>query len=234
MELRQYLLHPGQRDTLIDLFEQEFIESQEAVGITLIGQFRDIDDPNRFVWLRGFPDMPARKASLQAFYGGPVWREHRDAANATMVDSDNVLLLRPTHSASGFVLDTTRPQHGAIAVPPGLVVATILSFAAFPDDDFLDSFERVLAPVLGESGASVLATFVTEASANTFPVLPVREGEHVFVWFARFSDRAAYEAHLVSREQSSAWREQWALAASLLISPPQVLRLAPTARSLVR
>lgn len=93
VELRQYTLHPGRRDTLIALFEREFIETQEALGLRVIGQFRDLDDPDRFIWLRGFSDMSARRRSLAAFYDGPVWAAHRDAANATMVDSDNVRLL---------------------------------------------------------------------------------------------------------------------------------------------
>jgi hypothetical protein len=54
VELRQYSLVPGKRDVLIDLFEANFIESQEACGITVIGTFRDLDDDTRFVWLRGF------------------------------------------------------------------------------------------------------------------------------------------------------------------------------------
>ena len=53
VELRQYTLHPGQRDVLIDLFDREFVESQEALGMKIVGQFRDLDNPNRFVWLRG-------------------------------------------------------------------------------------------------------------------------------------------------------------------------------------
>ena len=234
-ELRQYTLHPGQRDTLIDLFEQEFIESQEDVGIVVIGQFRDVGDPNRFVWLRGFPDMFARKESLQAFYGGPVWREHRDAANTTMVDSDNVLLLHPAHATAGFRLDTMRrPPRDTAALPTGLVVTTTLSFAAQPGADFLETFERALTPILAQNGASILSSFVTEESVNTFPALPVREGEHVFVWFARFDNQAAYEAHCATLEQSPEWRERWASVVSLLKTPPQVLLLAPTARSLVR
>ena len=67
VELRQYALHPGQRDVLIDLFDREFVESQEAVGATVIGQFRDLDQPDRHVWLRGFADMDARKTMLEAF-----------------------------------------------------------------------------------------------------------------------------------------------------------------------
>jgi len=90
VELRQYTLHPGKRDVLIDLFDREFVESQEALGMKVIGQFRDLDNPNRFVWLRGFLDMPSRAQALKDFYGGATWKAHREAANATMIDSDNV------------------------------------------------------------------------------------------------------------------------------------------------
>jgi hypothetical protein len=95
-------LHPRKRDVLIDLFDREFVESQEALGMKVIGQFRDLDNPNRFVWLRGFRDMPSRAQSLKDFYGGPVWKAHREAANATMIDSDNVLLLHPATPTSAF------------------------------------------------------------------------------------------------------------------------------------
>src|SRR4029453_799553 len=100
VELRQYTLHPGQRDVLIDLFDREFVETQEAEGMRVLGQFRDLDNPNRFVWLRGFSDMPGPAHALCAFYGGPAWKAHSKAANATMVDSSNVLLLRPTRPTS--------------------------------------------------------------------------------------------------------------------------------------
>lgn len=71
LELRDYTLRPGQRETLIDLFEREFIESQEQHGMAMIGQFRDLDRPDHFVWLRGFADMLLRAQALAAFYDGP-------------------------------------------------------------------------------------------------------------------------------------------------------------------
>jgi hypothetical protein len=96
VELRQYTLLPGQRDVLVDLFTRHFVHSQEAVGIRVLGTYHDLDDPDRFVWFRGFPDMAARKASLAAFYiDSEAWRTHGPAANATMIDSSDVLLLRP-------------------------------------------------------------------------------------------------------------------------------------------
>src|SRR6202162_2076120 len=68
IELRQYTLHAGQRDVLIRLFDREFIETQEALGIAVIGQFRDLDRPDRFVWIRGFVNADARGQELAAFY----------------------------------------------------------------------------------------------------------------------------------------------------------------------
>jgi len=235
VELRQYTHHPGQRDVLIELFERVFIETQETLGITVIGQFRDLEDPNRFVWLRGFPDMDKRLAALRALYGGPMWQKHREEANATLVDSDNVLLLRPARPTSEFSLDlTNRPPQGTQEVPPGLVVATILSFETPPSTNFLDLFESTLAPALIKNGASILSSFVTEESANTFPALPVREGEQVFVWFSRFRDQAAYDEHVTALARSQQWHDQvWGPMVRYLKAAPEVLKLAPTARSLV-
>ncbi|MET0225806.1 MAG: NIPSNAP family protein [Dokdonella sp.] len=158
VELRQYTLHAGRRDELIALFEREFVASQEACGMRLLGLFRDLDDPQRFVWLRGFSDMPARAAALAAFYGGPVWQAHRSAANATMVDSDDVLLLRPARPDAGFA------QEGDCAAAPAhaLVIAMVWQLPVRVGADFLPWFERRTLPVLRGDGARLLASFVSE------------------------------------------------------------------------
>jgi hypothetical protein len=177
VELRQYTLRPGERDVLIDLFARELVAGQEALGMMILGQFRDLNDPDRFVWVRGFPDMAARPGALEAFYTGPVWKEHGKAANATMIDSDDVLLLRPAG-----------PQPPKDFMAPGFVVAGIHYFDEPVDNSFVERFERVLAPELTRTGGTVLGSYVTEQSQNNFPDLPVREGENVFVWFARFPE----------------------------------------------
>src|SRR5690349_1574176 len=145
VELRQYTLHPGKRDVLLDLFDREFIEPQEALGMKVIGQFRGLDHPDRFVWLRGFRDMTSRAKALSDFYGGPVWKAHRQAANATMIDSDNVLLLRPALRTSGFSLeDMKRPPVGSDEVPTSLIVATIYYFERSVPSGFINFFEHTL------------------------------------------------------------------------------------------
>jgi len=235
VELRQYTLHPGKRDVLIDLFDREFLESQEALGMKVIGQFRDVDNPNRFVWLRGFRDMPLRAQALKDFYGGPVWKAHREAANATMIDSGNVLLLHPVNPTSGFSFgNKERPPAGADEARSELVVATIYYFNAPVDAGFIEFFEKTVKPAVISSGATVLAYFVTEHSENTFPALPVREGENVFVWFARFNDPAAYERHIAALTQSPRWRDQISKElARRLKREPEILKLSPTTRSLL-
>src|SRR5579862_4651175 len=85
LEIRQYTLTQGSFPSFISLFEKNFIESQEADGITIVGTFRALDDPNRLFWVRGFPDMESRKNSLNAFYFGPVWKAFRNTANPMLV-----------------------------------------------------------------------------------------------------------------------------------------------------
>jgi len=236
VELRQYTLHPGKRDALIDLFDREFIESQEAVGIKVIGQFRDLEHPDRFVWLRGFRDMTARAKALSDFYSGPVWKAHREAANATMIDTDNVLLLRPALPTSGFSLENMkRPPIGSHEMPTSLVLATIYYFEGPAASDFINFFERTLKPVATSLGTAVSAYFVTERSENTFPALPVRAGENVFVWFSIFQDLAAYENYVGALSQSERWHDKVSgELESYLDRAPEVLKLSPTVRSQLR
>src|SRR5439155_5864394 len=135
-----------------------------------------------------------RARQLQEFYGGPVWKDHRDAANATMIDSDNVLLLRPARADSGFSLENlTRPPSGTSETSHGAIVASIYQLATSDKSDFVEFFESELAPKFTKAEASILATFVTENHPNTFPALPVREGVNVFVAFSRYNDRAGCE-----------------------------------------
>jgi hypothetical protein len=232
VELRQYTLRPGQRDVLIDLFEREFVESQEAFGMGILGTFRDLDRPDRFVWLRGFRDMASRGAGLGAFYGGPVWKAHGKAAGATMVDSDNVFLLRGARPDSGFAAgERPRPPKGATEARRGLIVANVYPLADGAGPDFVDFFDAVVKPALQAAGGTPVASYVSETAPNNFPRLPVRENEPVFVSFSVFADPSDHERFVARLAGSSTWT---AIAETLrrrLKGPPEVLRLQPTPRS---
>ena len=135
--------------------------------------------------------MPSRAESLRSFYFGPVWRQHRDAANATMIDSDNVLLLRPGRPVSGLASTLQGPS-----TPPdrGRVLVGIVSLSDAVDEGDLAYFCDEIAPCLTAAGARTLACLVTEPAENTFPALTIREGANVLVWFAGMPDHRAHTA----------------------------------------
>jgi hypothetical protein len=94
-----------------------------------------------------------------------------------MIDSDNVMLLCPSRPGSGFALS------------PAQVCEPLLCVVwPFSDDEQRSAFaNRCLKEVPRDSTnhrGGFLAAFVTDASTNTYPKLPVREGEHNFVVFA--------------------------------------------------
>ena len=128
-----------------------------------------------------------------------------------MIDSNNVLLLRPTSPGSGFAPESARG---------GLIVAMVHAVGVGGEEAFTEFFARTLEPALTLAGSTVLATFVSEHAANTYPALPIREGENVFVWFARFVDSAALERYRQAVETSDSRQR-----------PSEVLLLAPTPRS---
>jgi hypothetical protein len=115
------------------------------------------------------------------------------------------------------------------------VLATICHRDHPFDEAFAGFFEHHVRPVLADVGAAPLACFQTEHAENTFPALPVRTGENVFIWFTRFASQARLSDYLDWLEHPGLLQDQVlpGLLATLA-GAPQQLRLAPTARSLLR
>jgi hypothetical protein len=223
VELRRYTLHADAFADLIAIFEHHLVEAQEQTGMIVGGLFIDEDDADSFTWLRGFPSHDERVRSLEAFYRGPVWARHSDSANATMVDSDDVLLLRPTsppHPPPGAV-----PRGRANAAPrPERVLLGTCGLTAEADATepwFAATAHAALQDVLGVQ----VATWRTDPTPNRFPQLPVRN-ERTLAWLAVFADdttrasafeRLTSDAFLRDLDQRTAWH--------------RIHRLLPTARS---
>jgi hypothetical protein len=230
VELRQYTLKPGGFGVLNDLFDHYFVDGQEEAGISVLGQFQDRRRPEMFVWLRGFPDMKARHRALERFYDGPIWAAHRNAANATMVDSDDVLLLRPARPGSGIA--TAGGDAGEGQTSGGAVLVGVYLLREPAGEDVLRLLECQAFPRLRAAGARVRGFYVTEPSPNLFR-LPVREGEHAAVWIASASAERAASALAVIADRN--WRREVNLElVNRLATPPAILELAPTLRSRLR
>ena len=151
-----------------------------------------------------------------------------------MIDSDNVLLLRPAFPNSGFCLEhASRPTPGSRGQVAGLLVATIYHLGTMAGAAFAEFFARNLQSILTEAGVSVLASFVTETHSNTFPALPVREDANVFIWFSSVANGAIHEQR---KTRIAALLRQKKPAGQLanLVGSSEELLLSPTTRSLLR
>jgi len=235
VELRQYKIVHGKREEFIPFFEREFVETQDKAGMPLIGQFRDLDDSDRFVWMRSFSDMAERERALTDFYTGPVWKANRERANPMLDDNDNVLLLKPAAPGSGFEAPPPRPAPGMGLPADSVVVVNIHYLWKDPGEGFAAFFLGRMAPRLRAGGLPVLGAYVTETSPNTFPRLPVRQSEKVFVWFTRARDVARYRAAMRRVNESRDWKGSVASAlADFEERGAQTLYLSPTPRSALR
>jgi len=222
-ELRRYRLKPGQSDTLIALFDAEFVETQEAAGMSVIGQFRDCAEPDQFVWFRGFADQLERSAALPRFYGGPVWAQHGPAANATMIDSDDVLMLKPAGSAPAFADLPHRPA-GAFLDEGSLILPATHHL---PPDLPEEAARRCAAAIVAlaqAAGATVLASLISDHSPNGFPRLPVRAEANVVVTVVR-PPTGQFDA--VAERLKAA-------GADIPANSVEIAELMPTARSRLR
>jgi len=179
LELRQYTLYPGQRDVLISLFEDQFLAGQQSVGIRVDGQFRRVGHDDQFVWLRSFQTMEQRQEALSTFYSGAGWLPYRDRANATMIDSDNVLLLRPVQPEMALPTEVNR------RTATGVVLIAVFPLDSTVSNDSLTS-ALTIREAFASAGAEHLGLYVTDDSPNTFPALPVRSDGPFWVFLERF------------------------------------------------
>lgn len=96
IELRLYRIAPGMRVRFRKFFNDRTLEAQERSGMSVCGQFDDLDDENLFVWLRGFPGLVERDRRKADFYQSAYWLEElQDEAFSMIEDYSNVLLLTP-------------------------------------------------------------------------------------------------------------------------------------------
>jgi hypothetical protein len=145
-----------------------------------------------------------------------------------MLDSDNVLLLRPAGEGQGF--EPTSGGRGA----PHVIGARIHYLDTVDPVRFASFFDRSIRPRLADLGVRPIARFITEGAANNFR-LPIREHDRVYVWFARWNSLRDEEEFSARWSASSGWRDDApeAILAGLMRKPER-LRLAPTASSALR
>ena len=230
VELRRYRVKAGTGQAFGRYFESFFPEAFQQLGSIIFGQFLERADPTVFTWLRGFRDMAALGAVKQAFYDGPLWKEHGPTMNERLVDFSDALLLRPVGADREVLLlpavDPVREADG----PRGVVVAQIFAVVPGQEDALLHVAERTFAGYRA-AGAREAAVLGTLDVPNTFPRHPFRSDGPFLVWLGILPD----DQLLARRFQPEAARCARELSvAGFLRAPAELVVLDPTPRSRMR
>ena len=96
VEVRSYRIKPGRRAEFIELFERRAIAAQRSHGMKIVGPLLDLENPNKFVFLRSFPSMEELEQMKAAFYGGELWKNELEAIAMPMLESYDVILCETT------------------------------------------------------------------------------------------------------------------------------------------
>ena len=193
LELRNYLLKPGQRENFTRLFEANFIQSQQEAGSYVLGQYKVKGADNNFFWIRGFTNMTTRNKALNEFYHGETWKQHRSEANAMIVNNDNVYLLKPVN-----VKDSTNEvsfntnwfgQQKAIVVIDFYTSNT-------KRDKLIEFIRKQYNPILQDSHISRTSFWMSETATNDFPGLPVFQDKNLLVQITLYKDQLEYQTKM--------------------------------------
>jgi hypothetical protein len=192
LELRNYVIKPGQQDKFISYFETNFIDSQNELGGYILGQFRVKDADDNFFWIRGFNDMASRSRYLPEFYRGPFWKQRRNHVNEMIINNDNVHLLKPL-SLSEDAPDTAIDSN-EFGKKKGLVVIDYY-VANTRLKELIEFFKSKYLPFLKSNDIST-TSWVSELTENDFPGLPVFQDKNLLVTITPFKDEAEYQLKL--------------------------------------
>src|ERR1044072_6751908 len=102
VEVRSYRIKPGKRDEFIRLFEKRAVAALRTYGMQVTGPFLDVENPNKFVFLRSFPSLEERDRMKDAFYGGELRKNELEDLAMPVLHSYDVILCE---TSPGCVFD---------------------------------------------------------------------------------------------------------------------------------
>ena len=102
VEVRAYRIKPGRREEFIKFFETRAVPALRSHGMKILGPLIDVENPNKFVFLRGFPSLEDRERMKDEFYEGALWKNELEAIAMPLIESYDVILCE---TSRGFVSD---------------------------------------------------------------------------------------------------------------------------------
>lgn len=215
VELLSQHFGTGDGNRMVALFERQVADVQEALGVSVLGSFTVKGQPERFIWMRGFSDMAARRAALGRPNTGAGWPLRPDPHHAKPSPGDEVHLLRavtPEHGVTGL---RRLPRIGeTVASQPYTMVISEVRY-----QEWIGSFHLWSRLFLRKAGADPLASFATLEQFNDLPDVPVSRDRTMHV--------ALIAGDVPLPQLPRELRDR-------LRGEPEILTLVPTARSRLR
>jgi hypothetical protein len=112
VEVRTYTIVPGLRQQFLHLFETRTGPLQRSLGIQVFGPWPDIEDPDRFVWLRAFPSWDERERMKRALYEGPEWTGELEAVMMPMLAEFTSIQIEMSEEAVTALASATNEERG--------------------------------------------------------------------------------------------------------------------------
>lgn len=229
IELRNYLMRPGHRDEFITGFEDKIIDTLNARGNLVLGQFIVKGSPDNFFWIRGFKDMQSRLKCLKGFYSSEYWSKHVYIPIAHVINYNNVYLLKPVDILSGkmdsvkFNVDWFGKEKG-IAVVEFIVANERLS-------QLLNFMGTKLDPITRTAGVRNISYWISELTPNNYPDLPAFQDKNLLVSISFYQSETEYNT--VMQKVMSNLTDDLKFEMLGYITTKTTMILYPTAKSYV-
>lgn len=182
---------PGERNNYKAGFET-IVDTLNARKNYVLGQYYITDGPDRFVWIRGFDDMPSRKEALTGFFESMYWKEIMGSITKDIVNYTNVYLLKPLQIEkakidSGFAFD------GKWFATQNNFTVVDFYLANGMRDDFIGFLQSTFDSVLSKSGARDRTYWISEMTENNSP-LPAFQDQNLVVAVTHFASEKELNA----------------------------------------
>jgi len=93
-ELREYRIKDGKRDRWVALMEEKIIPFQVSKGMTIVGSFVALDEPDLYVWIRRFESEEEAERLYKAVYETEFWNTEIKPQSGEMLDRERIRVTR--------------------------------------------------------------------------------------------------------------------------------------------
>lgn len=102
VEVRSYRIKPRRRADFIKFFETISIPAHRKYGMEVLGPLLDVENPNKYVWMRSFPSLEERDRIKTEFYDGELYKKEMEPIAMPMLESYDIILCE---TSPGYVND---------------------------------------------------------------------------------------------------------------------------------